>query len=66
MPVIGPRCGELRIPDETKTWRIVYRTDPDAVVIADVFEKKTAKTPAAVIARSKRRLRDYDQAAQEE
>ena len=66
MPTIGARCGELRIPDETKTWRIVYRTDADAVVIAEVFEKKTPQTPAKVIGRSKRRLRAYDDAAQEE
>jgi phage-related protein len=66
MPTIGARCGELRIPDETKTWRIVYRTDADAVVIADVFEKKTPRTPAKVIGLCKRRLRAYDDAAQEE
>ena len=65
MAAIGARCGELRIPDETKTWRIMFRTDPDAIVIADVFEKKTAKTPASVIVRCKRRLRAYDEAARE-
>lgn len=65
MPVIGPRCHELRIQDQAGTWRLMYRIDPDAVVIADVFAKKTAATPRAVIAVCKRRLRDYDDAAKE-
>ena len=34
MPDIGRRCHELRIPDADKTWRIVYRIDSDAIVIA--------------------------------
>ena len=65
MPSIGPRCGELRIVDATKTWRIVYRADADAVIIADVFAKKTAQTPKNVIITCKRRLRLYDQAVEE-
>jgi phage-related protein len=40
----------------------VYRTDEDAVIIADVFQKKTAKTPKRVISNSKSRLREYDDA----
>jgi phage-related protein len=60
MPVIGARCHELRIIDANKVWRIIYRVDRDAVVIADVFEKKTQKTPKRVIDACKRRLRDYD------
>lgn len=62
MPAIGPRCHELRITDEKATWRIVYRADPDAVIIAQVFSKKTKKTPKAVIELSKKRLKDYDDA----
>ena len=45
MPIIGRRCHELRIVDEDQTWRIIYRTDADAVIITDVFSKKTAATP---------------------
>ena len=60
MPDIGTRCHELRIPDEDKTWRIVYRIDPDAIVIAEVFEKKTRTTPRRVIDTCRRRLREYD------
>jgi phage-related protein len=34
MPAIGPRCHELRVVDQQVTWRIVYRVDTDAIVIA--------------------------------
>ena len=60
MPGIGPRCHELRISDETVTWRIVYRVDSDAIVIVDVFAKKTQKTPGPVVEACRRRLRTYD------
>jgi phage-related protein len=60
MPVIGSRCHELRIVDEDATWRLIYRTDADATVIVEVFQKKTATTPKAVIDVCRRRLRDYD------
>lgn len=62
MPSIGKRCHELRIPDETKTWRIVYRIDSDAIVIADVFAKKSRQTPKPVIPACQRRLSRYDAA----
>ena|SRR2546425_5513273 len=61
MPSIGRRCHELKIEDERATWRIVYRTDPDCIVIVDVFAKKTQRTPAAVIERCKARLKVYDE-----
>ncbi|MGH7603023.1 MAG: type II toxin-antitoxin system RelE/ParE family toxin [Gemmatimonadaceae bacterium] len=44
MPTIARGCHELRIPDEDKTWRIIYRTDDDAVIIWDIFAKKGRKT----------------------
>lgn len=59
MPNIGTRCHELRIVDEKVTWRIVYRTDPDAVIILEVFRKKTTQTPKQVIEICKKRLKDY-------
>jgi len=37
MPAIGVRCHELRIIGSNKIWRVIYRIDSDAVVIADVF-----------------------------
>jgi phage-related protein len=65
MPVVGPRCHELRILDERVTWRIMYRVDADAVIIAEVFAKKTVATPQQVIDVCKRRLRAYDDAIEE-
>jgi phage-related protein len=62
MPAIGPRCHELRVADERMTWRIIYRVDTDAIVIAEVFAKKTAQTPQAVLETCRRRLRGYDDA----
>ena len=61
MPVLGARCAELRIPDATVTWRILYRLDADAVVIAAIFAKKTQATPATMLATAKARLRNYDE-----
>ena len=60
MPAIGPRCHELRIQDEDRIWRVVYRIDRDAIVILEVFAKKTPKTPQIVIEACQRRLRQYD------
>ena len=51
---------ELRIIDAGKAWRLVYRLDADAVVIADVFQNTTQQTPVRVIADCSRRLRLYD------
>src|SRR4030042_2549973 len=61
-PTIGARCHELRIDDKGRTWRIFYRADADAIVIGEVFEKKTTKTPKHVIDVCRTRLRDYDSA----
>jgi len=60
MPSIGPGCHELRIVDENLTWRIVYRLYPDAVLILEVFEKKSAKTSKAVIDACKARTKKYE------
>ena len=60
MPSIGPRRCELRIPDRDQTWRIIYRIDPDAIVIVDVFSKKTRQTAVSVIENCQRRLKGYD------
>ena len=63
MPGLGPRCHELRIPDAGQTWRLMYRLDPDAVVIIEVFSKKTSVTPPVVLDTCRRRLRAYDATA---
>lgn len=59
MPSIGTRCHELRLQDADQTWRIVYAIEPDAIVILDVFSKKTTATPASVIKAAKSRLKIY-------
>ncbi len=61
LPGIGKRCHELRINDGDVTWRIVYKIDPDTIVILEVFDKKTNKTPKQVINVCKDRLKDYDE-----
>ncbi len=60
MPVIGSRCHELRIVDENATWRIVYRIGTDAIVIGEVFSKKTQATPKSVIDACTRRFKEFD------
>src|SRR5947209_7772031 len=45
MPSIGPRCHELRVRDENQFWRVIYRIDPDAIVMVAVFPKTTRATP---------------------
>ena len=61
MPSIGKNCHELRVNDKHKTWRIIYFIDDDAIVILEVFAKKTQKTPQEVIEVSKKRLARYKQ-----
>jgi phage-related protein len=61
MPSIGRRCHELRIVDQDRSWRIVYRVDGDAILVAAVFQKSTQTTPVHIIVACKRRLRAYDE-----
>jgi phage-related protein len=63
MPSVGAGCHELRVRDETRNWRIIYRIDDDAIIIAEVFPKTTQKTPKQVIDACKRRLVLYDASA---
>ncbi len=60
LPDVGPRCGALRVRDAGHNWRIVYRIDADAVLVLEVYPKKTRKVPDDVMNRCKRRLRQYD------
>ena len=62
MPSIGRQCHELRVGDVGGNWRIIYRVDDDAIVILAVFKKKTAGTPAAIMAACRARLKEYDDA----
>lgn len=60
MPSIGKRCHELRVVDVDATWRIIYRIDKDAIVIAEVFAKQTQQTPKSVIDTCRKRYKLYD------
>jgi phage-related protein len=62
MPTVGRQCHELRITDLNVEWRILYRIDADAIVVADVFVKKTAKTPQSILETCRQRLKRYDDA----
>src|SRR3989304_10092061 len=65
MPNIGPRVHELRINDRDVTWRVVYRIDTDAIIIGEVFSKKSRETPQKVMQACKVRFKGYDQLAGE-
>ena len=60
MPSIGKNCHELRIRDKNRNWRIVYRINIDAIIIVEIFEKKTEQTPQSVIKTCQKRLAEYD------
>ena len=59
MPDIGPGCHELRVVDTHVNWRILYHIAPDAIVILDVFRKKTAATPTHIVEECQRRLAEF-------
>ena len=63
MPAIGAHCHELRLTDRVKIWRIIYRIDSDAILILEVFQKQTIRTPQQVIDVCRQRLSRYDAAA---
>ncbi len=62
MPDIGKHCHELRVRDSenNQQWRIIYRIDDDAIIVASVFLKKTQETPQQEIDNSQNRLKLYD------
>jgi phage-related protein len=62
MPGVDRDCHELRVRDVGHQWRVVYRIDDDAIVIAAVFAKKTAKAPREIIEVCRQRLKRYDDA----
>ena len=61
MPVIGARCHELRVVDRDATWRFLVHVADDAVVILEVFSKKTRATPKRVVDSARARLKKYQQ-----
>lgn len=57
LPSISERCLELRIKAKEGEWRIICRIFTDAIVVLDVFKKKT---PKSVIAPCVKRLSAYE------
>jgi phage-related protein len=66
LPEIGANCHELRVIDRDVTWRVVYHVADDAIVVLDVFSKKTRTLPGRVAAAAKRRLKEYLRVVREE
>jgi phage-related protein len=62
MPSIGPHCHELRIQDESVSWRIIYFVDAAAVVVLEIFNKTTRRTPKPIIEACRERLARYSKA----
>jgi len=56
MNTIGSACHELRVSDGEQCWRVIYYLGETAVYILEVFNKKTQKTPTAVIEICRKRL----------
>jgi phage-related protein len=48
------------VRDAEQNWRIMYRIDSDAILIVEVYAKKTQKIPKEVIDRCQERLKQYD------
>ncbi len=44
MPAVGKACHELRIVDDSATWRVIYHLHVEAVVVLHVFAKTTQQT----------------------
>ena len=63
-PRLAPTAMSCGSNDTTGTWRIIYRIDPDAIIMVEVFEKKTPQTPRRMIALCQQRLRRYDTLSQ--
>ena len=63
MLAVGVQCHELRINDGDHAWRIIYHVEPDAVVILEVFSKKTAATSPQTIETCRKRLAAFLEAA---
>ena len=60
MPSVGKSCHELRIPDGSIDWRILYRIDADTILLIEIFQKKSRKTPKPVIELCQQRISLFD------
>lgn len=61
MPSLGAGCHELRVNDAAVNiqWRIMVYIDEDALVVLNVFEKKTQRTSPADLETCRQRLARY-------
>jgi phage-related protein len=66
MPSVGQGCHELRIRDRDHSWRILYHIAEDAIVILDIFSKKSGKTPMKVRETCRDRLAQYRKLMEED
>lgn len=66
LPRIGCGCHELRLYDGGLAWRIVYAIEPDAILVLEVFAKKTRETPDSIIDICQRRRAAYRHLSQQE
>jgi len=60
MPIIGPHCHELRVLDAVGSWRVIYRIDPECIVLLTVFRKTTERTLPHIVRACRQRLQRYD------
>jgi len=66
MPSLGASCHELRVVDRSVTWRIMYHVAADAIVILEVFAKKTPATPKGIITECRKRLADFQRVVKDQ
>jgi len=59
MPDIESGCHELRVTDAGHSWRIIYAIEPDAIVILEIFDKGSKRTPPTVMNTCRKRIREY-------
>ena len=62
MPSVGRRCHELKVRDGAHYWRVIYRIDPDAILVLVVFPKGTERTPMQVKDACHARINEYAKA----
>ena len=57
MPSVGPGVEELRVWDDSGTFRVIYTARrPGAIYVLHAFQKKTQATSKADIALARRRF----------
>ena len=59
MPIVGPGAAEIRVRDETGSWRVIYVARfTEAVYVLHAFRKKSQKTAREDILLAEQRYRD--------